>query len=256
MRHIFAVCFALFVGMTTTMVGQEKSQQESPKITLYLPPDIASETVQINYFMSGPFGGYGGYVTTEKARVSYDIPASVDGKPAGTVKIIAYLPGCEITKLEITMQGASEARSLPCKALGRVPLHGRILPVQAAQIPGIEVEIGYEADWDHEFFGIMDGLVTTIQIATVIPDEDGRFEVELPDFFKQADLGRGSFQFMLRNKASGNIIAMLKPKNMPQFISGLAIRPSYAPFVLFSADTSISTPPSADSGLVEDRRND
>jgi hypothetical protein len=135
MRLIFALCFALFVGMTTAMVAQEKFQQESPNITLYLPPDIASETVQINYFMSGPFGGYGGYVTTEKGRVSYDIPASVDGKPAGDVKIIAYLPGCEIAKLEITMQGVSESRTLPCKALGRVPLHGRILPVHVAQIP-------------------------------------------------------------------------------------------------------------------------
>src|SRR5579863_9597860 len=147
MRLIVAVCFALFVGMTTAMVAQEKSQQESPKITLYLPPDIGSETVQIHYFMNGPFGGYGGYVTTEKGRVSYDIPAAVDGKPAGAVKIIAYLSGCEIAKLEITMQGAPEARTLPCKALGRVPLHGKILPAHVAQIPGIEVEIRYEADW-------------------------------------------------------------------------------------------------------------
>jgi hypothetical protein len=84
----------------------------------------------------------------------------VNGKPAGAVKIIAYLPGCEIAKLEITMQGTSEARTLPCKALGRVPLHGRILPVSVVQTPGIEVEINYEADWDHEFFGIMDGMVT------------------------------------------------------------------------------------------------
>lgn len=41
------------------------------------------------------------------------------------------------------------------------------------------------ADWDHEFHGIADGSVTTIHIATVIPDEDGRFEIELPNFFKQ-----------------------------------------------------------------------
>jgi hypothetical protein len=256
MRLIFAVCIALIVGTTTAMLAQEKSQKESPKITLYLPLDIASENVQINFFMIGPFGGYGGYATTEKARASYDIPASVDGKPAGDVKIIAYLPGCEIAKLEITMQGASEARTLPCKALGRVTLHGRILPAYVAQIPGIEVEIRYEADWDHEFFGIADGMVTTIHLAMVIPDEVGQFETELPDFFNQADLGKSSFQFMLRNKANGNIIAMLKPENMPRFINGLAIRSSYAPFVLFSADTSISTPPSTDSGVVEDKRND
>ena len=256
MRLIFAVCIALFVGATTAILAQGKSQKDSPKITLYLPLDIASENVEINFFMIGPFGGYGGYATTEKARMSYDIPASVNGKPAGDVKIIAYLPGCEIAKLEITMHGGSEARTVPCTALGRVPLRGRILPAYEAQTPGIEVEIRYEADWDHEFFGIADGMVTTIPLATVIPDEVGQFETELPDFFKQADLGKGSFQFMLRDKASGNIIAMLKPENMPRFIGGLAIRSSYAPFVLFSADKSISTPPSTDSGVVEDKRND
>jgi hypothetical protein len=242
----------LFAGMPPILPAQKDAQRQSPSITLYLPLDIASETVQINYFRIGPFGGYGGYVTTEKGRVSYEIPALVDGKLAETVKIIAYLPGCEIAKLEITKQGATEARNLPCKALGRVPLHGRILPTSVAQIPGIEVEINYEADWDHAFFGIGDGMVTAIRVATVIPDEHGQFEVELPDFFKQINLGKGSFQFLLRNAATRNIIAVLQPGNTPRFF-GLDIRSSYPPFVLFSADTSISTPPTSDSG---DRQSD
>ena len=102
------------------------------------------------------------------------------------------------------------------------------------------MEISYEADWDHRFFGIGDGFVTSFQIATAIPEDDGRFEVELPDFFKQADLGKGSLLFLLRKKVGGNIIATLKPANTSQF--EVEIRSSYAPFVLFSADTSISTP--------------
>jgi hypothetical protein len=236
-----------FAGMPPVLVAQEDTQRQSPSITLYLPPDIASETVQINYFMLGPLGGYGSYVTTEKGRVSYEIPASVNGKPTSAVKIIAYLPGCEIAKLEITMHGASEARTLPCEALGKISMHGRILQVSVAQTPGIEVEINYEADWDHAFLGIGDGMVTRIRVATVVPDEEGQFEVELPDFFKQTNLGKGSFQFMLRNIATRNIIAMLQPEITPRFV-GLDIRSSYAPFVLFSADTSISTPPPTHSG--------
>jgi hypothetical protein len=253
---IFAICVGLLAGTSPVILAQENAQPQSPTLMLNLPPEIASETVQINYFMLGPFGGYGGYVTRNKGRVFYDIPASVDGKPAGAVKIIAYMPGCEIVKLEITIQGAFEQRTLPCRALGRVPLRGRISPVSRPQISGVEVEINYEADWDHEFFCISDGMVTSIQVAAVIPDEDGQFEVELPDFFNQADLGKGSFQFVLRNRSSGNIIAMLKPGNIPRFVGGLAIRSSYDPFVLFSVDPSISTPPSTNSGLVEDRRND
>jgi hypothetical protein len=243
MRLIFAVYIGLITGMTLTIGAQESVQRQRPGITLFLPQSVASEAVQINYFMSGSFGGYGSYVTAEKGRVSYDIPASVDGKPAGAVKIVAYLPGCEIVKLEITMQAKQEVRTLPCEPLGRVSMHGRILPIAVAQTPGIELEIRYEADWDHEFFGIADGMVTTIHVATVTPDEDGRFEAEVPDFFKQSGLGQGSFQFTLRNTVNRNIVAMLRPTNMPRFFGGLAIRPSYTPFVELSADTSISTPP-------------
>ena len=255
MKSNLAFCIALFAGMGPVLLAQGNAQRQSAVITLVLPGDIASETVQINFFMLGSFGGYGGYVDPEKGRMSYDLPASMDGKTAEAVKIIAYLPGCEIVKLEITMQGLSEARTLPCKTLGKVPLHGRMLPVPVVQSPGVEVEISYLADWDHEFFGIMDGMVTTIHVATAIPDAMGRFDVEVPDFFRQADLGKGSFRFILRNKTSLNIIATLRPENMPRFFDGLAIGSSYAPFVMFSADTSISTPLS-DSGVVKDKPND
>jgi hypothetical protein len=253
-RLILAVCLGLFVGMGPILLAQVNVQRQSPSITLNLPQDIASETVQINYFMIGPFGGHGAYVETEKGRVSYDIPGSVNGKAAETVKIIAYMPGCEIVKLEIAIHGLSDARTLPCQALGRVPLHGSILSVPIAQNPGADVEINYLADWDHEFFGIADGMVTSIHVATAFPDEEGRFGVALPDFFRQTELGKGSFQFLLRNRVAGNIVATLTPVNMPQYFGGLEIRSSYAPFVLFSADTSVSKPPPTDSVVVEDRQ--
>jgi len=247
MRIFQVVGIALLAGAAAVPIPQEELPRQTPDIWLSLPPDMASETVHINYFMTGSFGGYGGYVATEKGRGSYEISASVNGKPAATVKIIAYLPGCEIVKLEIAMQGTSQARTLLCKPLDTVPLHGRISPPSITGSPGTEVEVIYEAAWDHEFFGIMDGMVTAIHLATVIPDVSGDFEVELPDYFKQANLGNGAFQFTLRNSSNRNIIAALKPPNTPQFIGGLAVRSSYAPFVLFLADTSASTPAKSDS---------
>jgi len=71
---IFAVCVGLFAGMSPSLLAQENVLLQSPGITLNLPPGIASESVQINYFMLGPFGGYGGYVTRERGRVPYDVP--------------------------------------------------------------------------------------------------------------------------------------------------------------------------------------
>ena len=44
------------------------------------------------------------------------------------------------------------------------------------------MQLRYLAYWSHAFFGIGDGPVLSIAIAEVVPDHDGRFAVEVPDF--------------------------------------------------------------------------
>ena len=228
---------ALLVAAVPVAAGQDSASRQAPKITLTLPSDIASETVQINYFMIGPFGGYGDFVRTEKGRSTYDVFTSVDGKVAASVKVIAYLPGCEIATLEIPTQGTTLSRSLSCKLLGRILLRGQISPISITQdYQPAEVEVGYLAMWDHQFFGIMDGPVTFLHVATVIPDEKGQFEVAVPDFSKQTNLSEGEFQFILRQTATGNIIAFLKPTSEDSGAVGLKVRPSYPPLTQFLAN--------------------
>lgn len=253
-RAAFSLCSSLIAVMPPAP-GHADAQSNPPSIMLRLPPNIGSETVHINYFMVGSFGGYGGYVTAEKGRVSYDIPASVNGKPAESVKVIAYLPGCEIAKLEVPMQGGSEARTIPCKPLGSLTLHGKILRFPTPVSSNMEIETNYLAPWDHQFRGIADGLVTSIPIVTASTDGEGRFNLELPDFFRQAELGKSSFQFLLRDSKSKNIIALLTPVNMDQHFDGLAIRSTYGPFVTFSLNTSVSTAPTTDSRLIDYKPN-
>ncbi len=224
-------------SLLAAAVGQHGAPRQTQFHSIHLPPDIASETVQINYFMTGPFGERGDYVTAERGRVIYEIPASVDGEPAATVKVIAYMPGCEIATLEVSMQGASQARTLLCKALGWTPLRGRISPLSMIQGKRIEVAVNYVALWDHVFFGIMDGLVTSIHVATAVVDENGQFEVEMPDYSKQTNLGRGEFQFTLR-QTPGGALALLRPGGTPEDSFGLEVRSSYAPFIVFLADAS------------------
>ena len=238
-KRIPAVAFlALLSGITVQAGAQEVTPGgQTPEVSLYLPADVAPETVEIRYFMSGPFGGYGSFVRTERGRVLYQISAAVDGNPAENMKIIAITPGCEIVTMDIAMQGTSQTRTLGCRPLGVVRLHGRILPISRAQAPGSKVTVIYEADWDHGFFGIADGMVTTVQIAMAIPDANGEFDVDLPDYAKQSELGEGAFVFWLGSGAGGNLVAQLKPMNMPRFEFGLKVHSSYAPFVVFSADT-------------------
>jgi hypothetical protein len=217
--------------------AQDSASRQAPKISLTLPSDIPSETVQINYFMIGPFGGYGGFVRTEKGRSTYDVVASVDGNAPASVKVIAYLPGCEIATLEIPTQGTTLSRSLSCKPLGRILLRGQISPISIIQDhPPAEVEVEYLAMWGHQFFGIMDGPVTSLHVATVVPDEKGQFEVAVPDFSKQPNLGEGEFQFILRQTTTGNIIAFLRPTSVERGDVGLKVRPSYPPLTQFLAN--------------------
>lgn len=141
----FGLSFVLLVGGVLASAGQEGSVQHLPTISLILPSGIASESVQINYFMSGSFGGYGASVRAEKDRPSYDIAASVHGKPATEVKVIAYLPGCEIDTLDIPVQGTTLQWRLSCKPLGSIWLHGQISPASITRGQATEVEVSYLA---------------------------------------------------------------------------------------------------------------
>jgi hypothetical protein len=210
--------------------------QNHPKFSLVLPPGIASENVQINYFVLGPFGGYGGYVRAEKDRESYDIDPYVDDQPAKDIKVISYLPGCEITAFEVTLSDMPVERRLDCHPLGTISFRGRALPVSMIRNRDLEIEVRYLADWSLGFFGIFDGAETQIRLGSVRPDWDGKFEIMLPDFYQAALSRNGEFEFILREVRTGNIISFLRPtEGMSRSRDSLSVQASY-PTIEFTAE--------------------
>ncbi len=136
-----------------TANGQSRISSGLAKIILILPANIPSENVQMSYFMTGAFGGYGSFVRAEKGRNSYDIDDSVDGKQATNIKFIVYLSGCEIVTLDIPVVEANLSRSLPCKKLATQPVHSRVSPALLIQEDGAaEIKVEYLAMWDHRFW--------------------------------------------------------------------------------------------------------
>jgi hypothetical protein len=230
----FALGIVLLVSAGPLATCQSIPSQQPPMIHLALPPGIPPETAQINYFMTGPFGGYGSFVRTEKGQSTYNIVASVDGKAAVSVKLIVYFPGCELKAFDIPVHNSTVSQQLLCTPLAQIALHGQIAPASIVQQPS-EVEITYLAIWDHKFFGIADGTVTAIRGAAGAPDQNGHFEVTVPDFHAQADLGEAEFQFTLREIKSGNIIAILNPADDALGSGALKVRASYAQLIRFSA---------------------
>jgi hypothetical protein len=83
---------------------------------------------------------------------------------------------------------------------------------------------------------MVDGPVTAIRLGTVRPDRDGKFEIALPDLYKQSSLGDGAIQFILRDVKTRSIIAFLRPAEATRnSLNWLSVRASY-PMVQFIAE--------------------
>jgi hypothetical protein len=219
---------ALLISVPIVISVQIVEAQDRPKVSLRLPPGIASETVQIEYFLRGPFGGYGGYVRAEREKASYDIEPFVDGRPAENVKIIAYLRGCEIATLDLTFSGTPIEQWLDCYPLGSVFLRGQLLLASTTRMQSQEIEVNYSAMWAYRFFWISDGPETTIHLGRVRPDRYGNFEIAIPDFYQQSSLRDGLIRFILRDAKTRNTIAVLKPtETTPDSPDGLSLQASY-----------------------------
>ena len=171
-------------------ICQTANFNDGPLISLFLPPGFPSETVQVQYFLSGSFGGYGGFVQPEPDRQALDFRAAVNGKPADRIQVIAYLPGCGIVAVDFHPAGTATWRQLDCKPVGTIMLHGRIAKGYVGR--EAEVRVSYLADWAHKFFGIADGMGINFRLSTAIPNETGKFSVAVPDFYPQ-NLGPGHY---------------------------------------------------------------
>jgi TonB family protein len=187
-------------------------QNDPSTVSVSLPANVPIETVQIFYFLIGPFGGYGGYAEQRPGLHSYEIPTMVEGKAASEVRMIVYASGCEMNTFTLSLTGHSKIKqNFECQRAATVHLWGKIAPSNLARESNAEVVVSYMALWAHEFFGIRDGMVSEFQLATVSPDSQGAFDVDLPYF--AADVAaapfqrKASFSLKLCDSETGNLIA-------------------------------------------------
>jgi hypothetical protein len=243
---IRCVCLILLgmSGFLTQETQSPSNKGDSPSVSLLLPPNIPSETVQISYFLIGPFGGYGSHTKLAPGLQSYEIPASVEGKTASEIRIV-YAAGCEIKTFVLPLSEASRVKQkFECNRASKVLLSGQIVPVELARRDNAELVVDYMAYWAHGFFGIADGMVTRFRLATVSPDSDGVFHVELPYFSTDvADFSsprRATFSLMLRDSKTWNRIASDLEPQAPELRleePGLQILSHYPEGLKFTSGT-------------------
>ena len=237
---------AVLLGMAGLLPQSAQPPQSAsflPPVSISLPPDILSETVQISYFLVGPFGGHSGYTAQRTGVHSYEIPTMVDGKGATEIRMIVYASGCEIQQFVIPLAEHSRvSQKFPCQPVETVKLSGHIVPDALVRGTDTELVITYTAYWAHTFYGIADGFVTGFHIATVSPDANGMFQVDLPYFSVDAEASsseqKASFRLMLRDSKTGNHIASnLEPEKQELRLQehGLRIRSQYPDDLIFTA---------------------
>jgi hypothetical protein len=192
--------------------------EDVSSVSVLLPANIPSEAVQISYFLVGPFGGQGGQTEQREGLNSYEISAIVEGKAATEIRMIVYAPGCEIQTFVLPLTENSRVKQeFECQSAATVRLSGQIVPTELVRENNAELVVNYMAYWAHGFFGIADGFVTEFRLATVSPDANGVFQVELPYFSADDEASpsrqRAGFWLMLRDPKTWNPIAFnLKPE--------------------------------------------
>ena len=210
MVRCISVILVGMVGLLPCTTQTPTQADDSHFVSVSLPPHVPSETVQISYYLVGPFGGYGSYAVRQFGVRSYQIPAMVDGKAATEIRLIVYASGCEIQKFVIALTEDSRvSREFACQRVETVKLSGQIVPNELTRYGNAEVVITYMAGWAHGFFGIGYGPVTHFELATVSPHADGRFDVNVPLVRKEATQStpRASLCLMLRDARTLNHIA-------------------------------------------------
>jgi hypothetical protein len=218
----------------------KQSPATSPTVSISLPANIPSETVQIRYALVGPFGGYGGLIEPKPNQTAYEIEASTEGKPANSIKILVYATGCKFKtfNLDLTQVPNTKERFV-CESLPQIRIDGKI-PSDLMLHENAELNVRYLAYWASRFFGMPDGPEIEFYVATTSPDSDGNFRVDIPDFssdnIDSSYEDGASLSFTLRDSKTGNYIAFDLTPELPEYRSEtqqLRVLPSYPGGVKF-----------------------
>jgi len=220
-------------------VGEAQEVGNGPKVSIRVPLPALVEGIQVETFMKGPFGGYGGFLLPTPKTERYVFDASVNGVAATLVQAVVYMPGCELSKFEILMHGENVEHQMECRVLSQWSLGGQLV-MDAATIAALrkrssplEIEVVYMANWVNAYFGVMDGPMATFHVATVPLGEDGSFSVQLPNLAldpaeKSAEKQhRGELVMRLRERKTWNFVGTLRPIEFATSSGGLELRTQY-----------------------------
>ena len=213
-RCLLLLVLALAVSLTGPVAGFQAPPGQT--IRLRFPEGIDLTRLEIRYFLSGPFGGYGTFVRTDPTIREYDVEVARPGGLAKSFKAMIHRPGYRFVVLTESVIEGQQTRTIPIQfePLGSTPLTGEV--ILARPVVGLTMEAVYLASWGHEFYGIVDGFVQQFHLGTSKIAPDGTFTLNVPDFMRDpvvasyAAHSRGSILLSVHDSSPGNRVYRLE----------------------------------------------
>jgi hypothetical protein len=180
---IFRRCAGLIMACLILSEANAQSQSQTPVLKLFLPANVPSEEIEVDYALYGTFGAHSSFGRAKSDSAFAEIPLVVEGTVADKVKVIAWSPNCRVARFDINVEGLDLHASYTCDPLPFVRLAGKVdKSVTVRQREPAEIRVHYLAGWGCDFFGFSDCIVPKFSIGTAKIDPTGSFEINLPDF--------------------------------------------------------------------------
>ncbi len=121
MRY-FLILVIIYGFFFTSELNAQKTISDDESILLLFPKGVDTDELQINYYITGSFGGYSNHIRTKPKTRSYKIPTSHEGKQAKTLKLAIYSPKYQVMTFDFpTLENQRKNIQLKFKPLGTVP---------------------------------------------------------------------------------------------------------------------------------------
>ena len=240
MKTLFVAVILLAVLPAYIRRAQAQSFSGGQSFLLRLPSTVDTTGLDISYFMTGDFGGYGAFVRTKPNLHGYVIDTSHENKPASTLKIVIYCPGYGIELLNLpSLSDLSDmSASVKLKPLPTVRLSGRIVTPEGSALKDFKIEVIYWAFWKLEFFGLVDGAIAPFKIASADVSRDGSFSVAVPDFSRDLAIApfmeKGVIGLRARDPKTSNFVYKLESAERPGIDAELEVATKYNELLLYA----------------------
>lgn len=240
-RAFACVCGCLALTVVAATAPSARQHSGGDRIIISVPPQLPIVNCEVQYLLTGPFGGVAMHAKWNTTSSAYEIPTVHDGVPAVALKAFLHCPGYHTETITLPSLSPATTRSfrLTPRRLGTIALHGVVRGLPPGGRQSASVDVAYLASWICEFFGLVDCMLPFWPTAAAPLQNDGTFSVALPDVRHDSGLApfrdAGEFVFRLVDSKNGKVLYELEAKGEHARSARFPVRATYPGTVTFEA---------------------